>query len=358
MVFDVEYNVANFRKLGVEGLKLSTTPSGHPALTIQCAGSSEIDPATVPKAWGDKEIEVLKIRGAYTAYVVGHGEAVVQGLNPGGDLEDDKQARVGHPILFYAKKISPAIYEALVADSLNMNTFLGWWNSTAISNDFWIETEHKLIRVHVTPRKSFFCADKWQTAKTLHRDRLLAALGDVRESWGIACTTQRELTTVIDRWRECPSSGYSTLWIGRSVFNRAVRHPRDTAPRHELADGAMEDEQSGTPTGVHAAGHPLPPEVDGSGVAPPSDGEQRDRADVPQALDLDEPGGTEVRGRARRDRVWTEGDQGEHHATDSGCTESRSDPHDGRAPHRSSLHRRAGDLRGLGIGGGEAQWSP
>eukprot|EP00439_Symbiodinium_sp_Y106_P040342 s2167_g4.t4 len=155
-VYESGYAAVILTKIGENWLAIKTAVI-YVWAWCSMLSSSEIDPATVPKAWGDKEIEVLKIRGAYTAYVVGHGEAVVQGLNPGGDLEDDKQARVGHPILFYAKKISPAIYEALVADSLNMNTFLGWWNSTAISNDFWIETEHKLIRVHVTPRKSFFC---------------------------------------------------------------------------------------------------------------------------------------------------------------------------------------------------------
>ncbi|CAE7216060.1 GIP, partial [Symbiodinium sp. CCMP2456] len=160
MMFDVEHNVANFRKINVEGLKLASTPSGHPALMVQCIGSSAIDPNSVPKAWGNKELEILKTRGAYMSFVVGHGEAVLRESEQGEVHEGERQAVVGNPNLFYAKKISPAIYEALVADSLNMNTFLGWWNSTAISNDFWIETEHKLIRVHVTPRKSFFCATR------------------------------------------------------------------------------------------------------------------------------------------------------------------------------------------------------
>ncbi|CAE7658216.1 RE1 [Symbiodinium sp. CCMP2456] len=152
MMFDVEHNVANFRKINVEGLKLASTTSGHPALMVQCIGSSAIDPSSVPKAWGNKELEILKTRGAYMSFVVGHGEAVLRESKQGEVSEGDRRAVVGNPNLFYAKKISPAIYEALVADSLNMNTFLGWWNSTAITNDFWIETEHKLIRVHVTPR--------------------------------------------------------------------------------------------------------------------------------------------------------------------------------------------------------------
>ncbi|CAE7925557.1 GIP [Symbiodinium necroappetens] len=44
----------------------------------------------------------------------------------------------------------------LVADSLNDSVFLEWWAQTDFTNDFWIETDTKLVRVHITPRKNFF----------------------------------------------------------------------------------------------------------------------------------------------------------------------------------------------------------
>ncbi|CAE7353514.1 RE1 [Symbiodinium sp. KB8] len=125
MVFDVEHNVASFRKINVNELKLTSTPSGHPALMIQCEGCSSVDHGTVPKAWGNRELEILKTRGAYMSFVVGHGKAVVQGSKHEDVDGGERGYAVSRPVLFYAKKIPPAIHEALVADSLNMNVFLG-----------------------------------------------------------------------------------------------------------------------------------------------------------------------------------------------------------------------------------------
>ena len=352
MVFDVEHNVASFRKINVNELKLTSTPSGHPALMIQCEGCSSVDHGTVPKAWGNRELEILKTRGAYMSFVVGHGKAVVQGSKHEDVDGGERGYAVSRPVLFYAKKIPPAIHEALVADSLNMNVFLGWWNSTAISNDFWIETEHKLVRIHVTPRKSFFCATRWQTSKTIHRDRLLDALGDVRESWGIACTTQRELSTTIDRWRECETGGYSVLWIGRSVFNRAVRCPRDPVPRYEHPARAMEDEQSGTSARMHEAGDPLPREVDSTGTTSPPVRALRDGTDLPQAPDVNVTTRTSCGSGESGDWLRTKGDPRKHHAPDPRLGGSRPDHHDGRATQGGALCGDSGELRGMGIGGG------
>ena len=350
-VFDIEQNVASFRKIDVEGLKLTSTPSGHPALTVQCGGCAEVDPSSVPKAWGNRELEILKIRGAYMSFVVGHGESVARELTLDGAPGPEVPHALEYSSLFYAKKLPPAIHEALIADTLSMNTFLGWWNSTAISNDFWIETEHKLIRIHVTPRKSFFCATRWQTSKTLHRERLLGALGDVRETWGIACTTQRELSTVVSRWRECEGGGYSVLWIGRSVFNRAVQHPRDPELRYELPAGAMEDEQVGASARMCTAGNPLPLELDSSRATTPFGRTPGGGSDLPEAIDLDVIGGAPSGSRDSGDRLWAEGDQGKHHAEDPRCRGPRPDRHDGGEAQGRPLCRSPRELRSMGIGG-------
>ena len=117
----------------------------------------------------------------------------------------------------------------LSGDSLNINTFLCWWNSTNISNDFWIEGPETLVRVHVTPRRTYFDPSKWRTTYSSQRSLLLESLGDLRETWGIACCTQRE-------------SGHHVLWVGRSVFNRAARNS-PALPRCHEPSGTMEAQQ-------------------------------------------------------------------------------------------------------------------
>ena len=69
--------------------------------------------------------------------------------------------------MFYDKKLESEVKNMLVADSLPLHTFLQRWNSTALQSDSWIETETKLVRVHVVPRKTFFDPSKWQTKQTL-----------------------------------------------------------------------------------------------------------------------------------------------------------------------------------------------
>ena len=129
----------------------------------------------------------------------------------------------GYPKIFFDKKIDEATKKMLRRDSLNINTFLCWWNSTNISNDFWIEGPETLVRVHVTPRRTYFDPSKWRTTYSSQRSLLLENLEDLKETWGIARCTQGELTTVTDQWRFSTEAGHHVLWIGRSVFNRAAR---------------------------------------------------------------------------------------------------------------------------------------
>ena len=140
----------------------------------------------------------------------------------------------------------------LIADSLNDSVFLEWWSQTDLTNDFWIETDTKLVRVHLTPRKNFFNPQNWQTSHVCQREHLLQQIGSLRETWGIGCMSRRVLSTVTDLWQGQEPCGYPTLWIGRSVFNRAqaICSPDLLPPRHEqrTAHGTMEDEQGSTPS--------------------------------------------------------------------------------------------------------------
>ena len=47
-------------------------------------------------------------------------------------------------------------FTTLTGDSLNEDLFATWWANTELVNDFWIELPHKLVRVHITPRRRFF----------------------------------------------------------------------------------------------------------------------------------------------------------------------------------------------------------
>ncbi|CAE7496514.1 GIP [Symbiodinium sp. CCMP2592] len=183
MVMDLEHNTADFRKLDITGLQLLTTPTGHPAVAVCHKGKNLPDPSALPKVWGPDGTEIIaEAAQVYMTVVAGQGQG--EGLGSGV-----------HQI-FYEKKVDEAARAMLIGDHLCHATFLQWWSSCPISNDFWIETPDKLVRVHVTPRKHYFDPDKWKTQSTLQRDLLQQALGSIRETWGIACSSQRPLSTV------------------------------------------------------------------------------------------------------------------------------------------------------------------
>ena len=71
--------------------------------------------------------------------------------------------------VFYPKKLGTAVKGMLMADKLSPVPFMTWWNSTSISNDFWIEGEQTLIRVHVIPRKTLFNPGRWNTNSPGHK---------------------------------------------------------------------------------------------------------------------------------------------------------------------------------------------
>ena len=99
---------------------------------------------------------------------------------------------------------------------------MAWWEKTNITNDFWLEGPHVLVRVHVTPRRTFFNPNGWVTPKQEQKHNLLEALGHVRSIHGVSCKTYREFATVHGLWREeHHDSAFPGLWVGRTVFSRA-----------------------------------------------------------------------------------------------------------------------------------------
>ena len=358
MILDLEKNTADFRKLGIKDLRLLTTPSGHPAVPVCHKGKSPPEPSSLPKTWSADGTEILaEIAEAYMISSVGDGV---------GSFVEDAD-RLGFHRIFYEKKLDEAARTMLVGDHLCHATFLQWWSNCPYSNDFWIETPEKLVRVHVTPRKSYFNPENWRTQNTLQRDLLQQVLGSVRESWGIACSSQRPLSTVCHLWKDTSHEGehgsYPTLWIGRSVFNRDRPSSLLLAPvRDEQRQHAdMEDEQGGAPRRVQSAQPRSGPEVDPDRTAPcPSGGCQA--LLVPGAKDRnaqehleDDPGRARGGGDRTGHRGGLQGTEGRHHAEDPRLHGPGQHSDDHREVPRRDLREHPNVLCGVGLRGGEGQ---
>ncbi|OLP96499.1 Copia protein [Symbiodinium microadriaticum] len=246
MLLDVAENRASFKALAVEDLLLEITETGHPAFQIK--------PSPLPKAfvqgpnWDTAEIKIFSQAEQYmgppgvvgilhgdgdaaddassssrsekcmTSWMVSvHGDDVdgdgvlLPGVPPGSNLP-----RSFEP-MFYPKKIGPATRNMLLDVNFNPVTFAAWWGTTNISNDFWIEDEECLFRVHVIPRRSFFSPAHWRTQNTPHKEKLLSVLGAVRTINAVSCKSHKEFPAVHGLWSQVrDESSFPVLWIGRS----------------------------------------------------------------------------------------------------------------------------------------------
>ncbi|CAE7621529.1 GIP [Symbiodinium sp. CCMP2592] len=216
MILDVAENQADFRKVGVHAFQLEVTDTGHPALPVRpeplLAGSGKFGQN------GSSELQLIPKIAQYTVYAAElHGK----------DVNDEPQNSPVDPFpnVFYPKKIGSATYNMLLDDNFCMNSFVAWWEGTNISNDFWVEGENVLVRVHVIPRKSFFDPRGWSTSQSKQKQLLLNVLGEVRSTWGVACKDYRMLHPQHALWRhENTPTSFATLWIGRTVFARKPMH--------------------------------------------------------------------------------------------------------------------------------------
>ena len=75
-------------------------------------------------------------------------------------------------------KVHGHVEELLTRTVLEHESFLNWWNTENLARDFWVESEHFLDRIHVTPRRTFFDPTKWNTSHSPLRETLLESLGD------------------------------------------------------------------------------------------------------------------------------------------------------------------------------------
>ena len=360
MVLDVARNMASFEAVDLKGFKLCTTSTGHPAIPVDHQGRKPPAGEAVPKGWPE---DGLVIFGAREVYMTVHGvadERVPPKVGAGGHSRREEPS----PKIFFDKKLDEAVKIMLLEDTLHVETFLSWWSGSKVTSDFWLEAPNKLVRVHVTPRKSFFDPAKWQTSLTFQRDALLHALGDVRETWGVAVNTQRALTTVSDLWRKCASGAYPTLWIGRSVFIRAsasrpLRLTRHEPPCHAI----MEDDKGRDARNLLPKGDPGEPQMDsGRATACDPDGMERgrrraDREQHSQRSFQHEPRAAPHGSNPPEHRPRAQGLQGLDHAEDQGSRRTERDTHGGGEVSRQSLPRRAQGVCRVGGSGGEGQRS-
>ena len=313
MILDVNRNTADFRELRVQELQLVITDTGHPAVPVK---PIFVDPALAQGGdWDGPEVKILSERVQYSVFAL---ETVC--LN-GSDVsrkapernvipstlqlcphpEDSQQITYNtprstqrprnenvkdEPQIFYPKKLGSAVKGMLMADKLSPVPFMAWWNSTTTSNDFWIEGEQVLIRVHVIPRRTLFNPLKWNTSSADHKEALLQALGNLRSTEAISCKTHRDYHPVHGGWRD-PEDDASLplLWVGRSVFSRARMPSNRDPPKFEnshgfalrpVADRAYRDEEEdavGVDQGrAHRRGSseasPVSSEMDGRGDSP------------------------------------------------------------------------------------------
>ena len=116
-----------------------------------------------------------------------------------------------------------------------------------MDRDFWIEREDVLVRIHVTPRRTFFDPRTWKTKDEVLKNQLLHELGDSRETTCVPCSRGVPVLNIQHTWRDEHGPRADSLWIGRSLFRRQVRQQFDPSssppPDEHCAYFTMEDEQ-------------------------------------------------------------------------------------------------------------------
>ena len=376
MVMDVATNRADFRKVDAYDVPLKVTESGHPALPLSTLKGV---PAKATAAfWAAEEIKIHTTGAAYTVFAAGvlagfsettgsYTSAVYQGDSsepprlpssttrpwvPTGSSTTSSSSS-SRPRLFYPKKIDKTTRNMLTGDSLNEASFMSWWQSTNISNDFWIETPNRLYRIHVIPRRTSFSPQKWTTHQHERKQALLEQLGRVRESWGFSCKTHKSLTPVHDLWRdEIEEDCYPVVWVGRTSFARrpmplsknflAIRDGHSSDRPREAA-GDLRDEEAGALGGAQAARSTSSPEVDGTGTPQRAGrGEGQEARDDPaEGAEQHDPGRAPDHGGGASHRLPEDREQGGAHEDDQG--------------HDAGCFRAPDDLRqiqGLPVPGG------
>ena len=333
MNYDIGANTAEFTNLGLKGITLGATESGHPTIPVTCTGGPVPSwPARVD--WKVTETWIPARPGVYMVRSVGDS-----------DINRRLDSRI-----YYPKKLFPGTVTLLTSDDLFCEGFLHWWRDSSISRDFWIETPEYLDRIHVTPRRHLFNPEDWSTPLQSVRQKLLDSLDGTRQSTCIPCLGQG-LPWLLEHehadWGIDNDLG-KLIWVGRSRFKRKAHSTLDAEP--------MGHEEGGDHRGAPQPQGHVPRDVDGAGTPVPSHGVsagEHQGAAVATALP-DGRQGPQGEVQRRGNPVTGEGDQGGHAAAAEGQLRAGAeDPGDFWSLRRVLARGGAGRLLGLGGAGGQ-----
>ena len=105
--YNLEKNIAEFSKLGLKGIRLGTTSSGHPTIPVTCTGGAA--PTWPPNVdWSTTEVWIPARHGVYMVRTQVSG-TLTRGID--GNI-------------FYPKKLPPGVTELLTAHTLSSEGFL------------------------------------------------------------------------------------------------------------------------------------------------------------------------------------------------------------------------------------------
>ena len=331
MNFNVGKNVADFVRLGIKGIQLGTTESGHPTIPVTCAGGPV---PTWPDGvdWKVTETWIPTRPGVYMV----------------------REVRVASTHIFYPKKLLPGIHDLLTAVELSCEGFLHWWRDSPISRDFWIETHDYLDRIHVTPRRYLFNPEDWSTPLDEVRHKLLDNIGGVRCTTCIPCLGNGlpwRLEHGHADWDSLQDLG-KLIWVGRSRFKRKVLSSSIANAEPMGHEEGGDRRRAADPQGY------IPRDVDGPGAALLAHGVQaggQQGAEGPAALAHEPPG---PQGQVHRGRHpgAGEGLEGDAPTTTPGQRGGGAQDDGDLRPVRG-VPARGGTrgLPGLGGAGGESQ---
>ncbi len=196
--YDLAAQRVSLRTLNLFDLEIQDSGTGHPALLV-----SQFPEGPPPETEDLQDNDVWAPVGVYMA--------------ASADSSSHTQST-----LFYSKKVPSEVHNMLASSSIvSAASFYSWWKNANQSNDFWIETDHEMIRVHVTPRKALFDPSLWKTNQASLRYALLSKLRGGRVSELVPVLSEGiEVKSLNDSLHEqlpCPNLG---LWIGRSRFEK------------------------------------------------------------------------------------------------------------------------------------------
>ena len=372
MVYDLEGHSAQFKHLGIERFSLMTTDSGHPAIPVtpKCVPGMRWPS---PQEWANSEVIIVPSAASqYVAFMTNTSDARDDHASSAPlDPRENKTPSAGSPPgqnIFYPKKINACARNLLSAESFNFQHFAAWWSKTPISKDFWIECADSFIRIHVVPRRGLFDPSRWETSQIEVKDKLLGSVGLIRSSHGISCSTLAGLDAIHDLWQDQRNAQQPVLWVGRTVFSRAVARvpiygPPLIVSAPLLPDGHLrttrqhlEDEQNPVavgggatePDGAHlvvsgrdSADHQRPSEVNRAGL------------ECPKRVSFDDSRAVEDPSVSAADSDPSESHQGTAAAADPRCLDPREGRghRDFRSPQEQALQGGADSVPGMGDDG-------